>query len=68
MGYVFERQDNKCGCRIYIEQDIEYLKRGDSADNGNDVKATKIDISQENSKNFIIGVVYRPPDTSKYLR
>ena len=67
-GYVFERNDrnnNGGGTGMYIKQDIEYIKREDLADN--DIEATWIEINQKNCKSFILGVVYRPPDSSKHL-
>lgn len=68
-GYVFERNDrnnNKGGgTGLYIKQDIEYTRRNDLVDVN--TEAIWIEIKQNNSKSFILGVVYRPPDNSKYL-
>ena len=50
---------------IYIKQDIEYVRRKDLEIENTEI--IWIEIKQTNSKCFILGVVYRPPDSSKHL-
>jgi exonuclease III len=68
-GYIFERSDrvgNKGGgIGVYVKEGIEYIRRYD-LDN-NHVEAVWFEVQQSNSKSFVIGHVYRPPDSSKHL-
>jgi exonuclease III len=67
-GYVFERRDRNDhggGVGIYIKQGIQYLRRYDLEND--EVEGIWIEFKQSNAKNFIVGIIYRPPDTSKHL-
>ena len=53
------------GAGIYISQSIPFQRRLDLEDN--DIECIWIEILFPKSKGFLIGVIYRPPDSSKHL-
>lgn len=67
-GYAFERRDRNGrggGVGVYIKEGIQYLRRYDLEND--EVESIWIELKQTNAKTFIVGIVYRPPDTSKHL-
>eukprot|EP00794_Sanderia_malayensis_P020943 gene20943-22996_t len=68
-GYRFERKDREkgpCGgTAVYIRDDIQWQRRKDLEVNG--VECLWIELFIKNSRSVLLGVIYRPPDTSKYL-
>eukprot|EP00112_Aurelia_sp_Birch-Aquarium-sp1_P015555 Seg346.1 transcript_id=Seg346.1/GoldUCD/mRNA.D3Y31 product="hypothetical protein" protein_id=Seg346.1/GoldUCD/D3Y31 len=53
------------GTGIYISQSVPFQRRLDLEDN--DIECIWIEILFPKSKGFLIGVIYRPPDSSKHL-
>ena len=68
-GFTFLRKDRHRGSGggvgIYIRQEINFTRRQDLEDP--EMESIFIEISAKNSKPFIIGCIYRPPDSSKHL-
>ena len=68
-GYNLIRRDRKNGpgggvC-IYIREDLKYQRRLDLENH--ELEALVIEIFIKHSKSLLISVIYRPPDSSKYL-
>ena len=68
-GYNLIRRDRKNGpgggvC-IYIREDLNYQQRLDLENH--ELEALVIEIFIKHSKSLLISVIYRPPDSSKYL-
>ena len=53
------------GVAMYVPSDITWIRRFDLE--MDEIEAIWIEIIQKNSKNFVVGSVYRPPDSSHYL-
>lgn len=68
-GYTFERKDrirgSHGGVLCYIRSDIIYVRRSDLENT--DIEAIWIEILVKNSSSILICIMYRPPDSSKYL-
>lgn len=68
-GYIFERKDRKSnkggGTGIYIKDGINYVRRYDLETEN--VECIWIEVKMKSSKTFIIGVLYRSPDSLKHL-
>ena len=66
--YTFERKDRiKAGgdTGIYIKEGITYLRRNDLE--CDETEAIWLEIMVERGNSFLIGIMYRPPNTSKHL-
>ena len=66
-GYTSERNNRSSkGGRVgvYIKENIEYIRRNDL--NDENVEAVWIEILQNNLKSCVLGVLYRPPVSSKH--
>ena len=67
-GYKFfprNRKNKGGGVAIYIKNNISYKERKDL--HSPSIENIYIEIFVKNSKSFIVGFFYRPPDDSKYL-
>ena len=68
-GYRVERKDREngpCGgTAVYIRDDIQWQRRNDLEVNG--IECLWIELLIKRSKSILLGIIYRPPDTSKYL-
>ena len=67
-GYSFQRRDrgkNGGGVGVYIKDGIDYLRRPDLEHL--ETECIWLEILQKKSKSFLIGILYRPPDSSKHL-
>ena len=53
------------GVGCYIRNDIHWQRREDLEQKG--IEAMWIEILVKNSKSFLVCIIYRPPDSSKYL-
>ena len=67
--YTFVRKDRAKGTwggvGCYIRNDIHWQRREDLEQKG--TEAMWIEILVKNSKSFLVCIIYRPPDSSKYL-
>jgi exonuclease III len=53
------------GVGIYVTKQLKYKSRIDLTRNLEDIIETKfIEVTNNNGKNFIIGVIYRPPNSN----
>ncbi len=53
------------GVGIYVSKQLEYKIRNDLTENIEDIIETKfVEVVNNNGKNLIIGVIYRPPNKS----
>ena len=68
-GYEFLRKDRKTGSGggvgIFIRTELNYKRRRDLEED--DIESIFIEIFPKNSKSFVVGTIYRPPDSSKHL-
>ena len=68
-GYIFERRDrddaNGGGVGVYIKEGTNYLRRTDLE--VANIECIWLEILLPLTKSFIIGILYRPPDSSKHL-
>ena len=67
-GYNFERLDRKGkggGTAVYIKENINYTRRED-LENDN-VEGIWLEVYVKHSKSFIVGIIYRPPSSSKHI-
>ena len=68
-GYTFESKNrdkgNGGGVVAYIRDGIPYTRREDLE--CEDLELKWIEISFKDAKRFLVGVLYRPPDSSKHL-
>jgi len=68
-GYNCERKDRKNnpggGVCIYIKNEIHYNRRNDLEQD--DIECVWLELFMTKAKSFLVGIVYRPPDNSKYL-
>ena len=68
-GYDFVKRDRLNGpgggVAVYISKETRFIHRTDLEDEV--IESIWIEILQPHSKGFLINVIYRPPDTSKYL-
>ena len=68
-GYRVERKDREndpCGgTAIYIRDDIQWQRRNDLEVNG--IECLWIELLIKQSRSILLGIIYRPPDTSKFL-
>ena len=65
--YTSERNNRSSkggGVGVYIKENIEYIRRNDL--NDENVEAVWIEILQNNLKSCVLGVLYRPPVSSKH--
>ena len=53
------------GVGVYISERIQFIRRYDLENNL--IECIWLEISYPNTKSFLIGIIYRPPDTSLYL-
>ena len=68
-GYVFERRDRTSGIGggvgAYIKEGTPYIRRKDLEHE--DIECIFIEICYEKSSSFIVGFLYKPPDSSNHL-
>lgn len=67
-GYNFERKDRNGkggGVAVYIKEGIDYIRREDLENNN--VEGIWLEIIVKHSKSFIVGIIYRPPISSKHI-
>ena len=68
-GYTFinrNRNKGKCGgVAMYIMNNLKWIRRNDLEDLNSE--CISIEIFPENAKSILLGTIYRPPDSSKYL-
>ena len=53
------------GTAVYIRDDIQWQRRNDLEVNG--IEYLWIELLIKRSRSILLGIIYRPPDTSKYL-
>lgn len=67
-GYTFERRDRVSqggGVGAYISNSLNYVRRLDLETY--DIECIWLEIFSDYTKSFIVGILYRPPNTSKHL-
>lgn len=67
-GYNLETKPRNAiggGIAIYLRNEFQYTRRSDIEPEG--IEIIWIEVSQKNARPFLIGVIYRPPDSSKHL-
>ena len=68
-GYEFIRKDRKSGkgggVACFIRNDINWQRRQDLE--CDEIESIWIEIFIEKSRSILLSIIYRPPDTSKYL-
>ena len=68
-GYSFIRRDRKSGqgggVGLYIRDGIDFARRPDLENDETD--SLWVEIRLKNTKPFIFGTIYKPPDSSKHL-
>ena len=67
-GYAFERKDRVKaggGIAVYIKEGVIYLRQNYLE--CDEIEAIWLEIMVERGNSFLIGIMYRPPNTSKHL-
>ena len=68
-GYALERRDRTSGIgggvSAYIKDGTPFVRRHDLEDEN--IEGIWLEICYPNTKSFIIGIMYKPPDSSKHL-
>ena len=68
-GYSFIRRDRKSGqgggAGLYIRDGIDFARRPDLEND--ETESLWVEIRLKNTKPFIFGTIYKPPDSSKHL-
>ena len=66
-GYILERsdRDRKGGLACYVRSDLPYNVRGTLLD---EIENIFVDIMLPKINPILVGVVYRPPDKSDFLK
>ena len=66
-GYAIEgtcRQNKRGGVALYIQEDYKYKIRNDICINAVEIDSCIVEIYNSYMGNIIVGIIYRPPDTS----
>ena len=70
-GYSFVNRPRKSGkgggVAAYIGDGIVWDRRHDVKNENDNIEAIWIELRPKHSKSFLVGIMYRPPDSSKYL-
>ena len=68
-GYKFHRLDRKNGpgggVAVYVKENMSFDRRQDLEVEG--IECCWLQINVRNSRSLLVGILYRPPDTSRYL-